>query len=168
MEEGGIWLEALYRKEAPRLLRSLARRVASKEDARDLVQESFARLAHLAGSQLRRLAEPEAYLGAVARNLMRDRAREAARQGAHLHIVPDAEAVPAHDQQRQLEDRDMLNRLEAAINRLKPKTRDIFVAHRVHGLSYAEIAKRTGLTTKGVEKQMAKAIAQIGRLMIRS
>jgi len=167
-EHNGPALEALYRKEAPRLLRSLARRMANKDEAQDLVQESFARLARMAASQWRRLAEPEAYLGEVARNLLRDRAREAGRQGARLHLVLDPDDAPFHDQQRQLEDRDMLNRLDAAIHRLKPKTRDIFIAHRVHGFSYEEIAKRTGLSTKGVEKQMAKAIAHIGRLMIRS
>ena len=59
----------------------------------------------------------------------------------------------------------MLNRLEAAILRLSPRTRDIFVAHRVHGMSYAEIAERTGLSRKRVEKHMAKAIVQIGRMM---
>ena len=50
---------------------------------------------------------------------------------------------------------------------LKPKTRAIFLAHRVHGLSYAEIANRTGLSVKGVEKQMSKAIAHLDRMLER-
>jgi RNA polymerase sigma-70 factor (ECF subfamily) len=62
----------------------------------------------------------------------------------------------------------MLTRLEAAMLKLRPKTREIFMAHRVHGLSYAEIAERTGLSVKGVEKQMSKAIAHIDRMLDRN
>ena len=47
--------------------------------------------------------------------------------------------------------------------KLRPITREIFMAHRLDGLSYAEIADRTGLSVKGVEKHMSKAIAQVTR-----
>ena len=57
----------------------------------------------------------------------------------------------------------MLRRLERAMLRLRPKTREIFLAHRLDGYSYTEIAARTGLSVKGVEKQMSKAIAQLDR-----
>ena len=71
------------------------------------------------------------------------------------------------DQQRLLESRDMLRRVEAAVLRLRPKTREIFMAHRIEGLSYAEIAERHGMTVKGVEKQMSKAIAALDRMLDR-
>jgi RNA polymerase sigma factor (sigma-70 family) len=162
-----ICLETLYRKESPRLIRMLARRVASRDEAQDLVQEAFARLARLGAGESRHIEQPEAYLGQVARNLLRGRARAEARRAPHLHVVADENRIAGHCQQSHLEHRDMLARLEQVILRLKPKTRAIFLAHRVHGMSYAEIAKRTGLSQKGVEKQMAKAIAQVGRLMDR-
>ena len=66
-----------------------------------------------------------------------------------------------------LETRDMLRRVETAVLRLRPRTREIFMAHRIEGLSYAEIAQRTGLTVKGVEKQMSKAIATLDRMLER-
>lgn len=66
-----------------------------------------------------------------------------------------------------LESRDTLRRLEFAISKLKPKTRAIFLAHRLDGLSYNEIAELTGLSVKGIEKQMSKAIAKIDRLLDR-
>jgi RNA polymerase sigma-70 factor (ECF subfamily) len=72
------------------------------------------------------------------------------------------------DQVAVLESRDTLRRLELAMKKLKPKTRDIFMAHRIEGLSYAEIAARTNLSVKGVEKQMSKAIAKIDRLLDRN
>jgi RNA polymerase sigma-70 factor (ECF subfamily) len=56
------------------------------------------------------------------------------------------------DQVSALESRDMLRRLEDAVGKLKPKTREIFLARRIHELTYAEIAMRTGLGVKRVEK----------------
>jgi RNA polymerase sigma-70 factor (ECF subfamily) len=162
LPDDGFCLETLYRKESPRLLRRLARTVRSREEAQDLMQEIFARLARLRGPE-RAPERPEAYLGQVTKNVLRDRARASIRRPPHLHVVADENSLAGVDQQRHLEHRDMLKRLEQVILRLKPKTRAIFVAHRVHGMSYAEIAERTGLSRKGVEKQMANA--QIGRLM---
>ena len=57
----------------------------------------------------------------------------------------------------------MLSRVEAAMLQLKPRTREIFMACRVDGLSYAEISKRTGLSFKVIEKEMARALAHLHR-----
>jgi RNA polymerase sigma factor (sigma-70 family) len=162
---GSTALDILYREESPRLLRSLARRTASADEARDLVQEIFCRLARLGSGGLQWVDRPQAYLSRMAANLLRDRAKIASRQMLHRHVPADEELLPGTDQQRLLEARDTLRRVEAAVLRLHPKTREIFMAHRVEGLSYAEIAQRTGLSVKGVEKQMSKAIAAIDRTL---
>jgi RNA polymerase sigma factor (sigma-70 family) len=160
-------LAELYRSESPRLVRILSRQTRNSEDAHDLVQDVFFRLARM-GGQGALLERPQAYLRRIAANLLKDRAKMATRRSVALHVVADEEALPGLDQQKLLESRDMLKRLEAAITRLKPKTREIFVAHRVEGLTYAEIAERTGLSVKGVEKQMSKALLQLDRLLDRS
>ena len=59
--------------------------------------------------------------------------------------------------------RDELARVERAISKLTPRTRDIFLMHRFEGLSYEEIGAEMGMTAKGVEKQMAKALIAIRR-----
>lgn len=165
--DGHAALDALYREESPRLLKSLARRTASPEEARDLVQEIFCRLARLGADRLQRVDRPQAYLSRMAANLLRDRAKRSSRHELDRHVPADDAALPGPDQQRLLETRDMLLRVEAAVLRLRPRTREIFMAHRVEGLSYAEIAQRTGLSVKGVEKQMSKAIAAIDRMLER-
>lgn len=159
--------EALYRDQSPRLLRALARRTTSREEAGDLVQEIFCRIARLGTARLRELERPHAYLNRMAGNLLHDRARRQARQGPPIDGA-DLDLFAGPDQQRLLEARDMLERVEAAMLRLRPKTREIFMAHRIEGLSYAEIAQRTGLSVKGVEKQMSKAIAALDRLLERT
>ena len=160
-------LETLYREESPRLLRSLTRKTSSREDALDLVHEIFCRIARLRAGGSLRLERPQAYLSRIATNLLRDRAKQASRHDAASHVPADEGTLAGIDQQQLLESRDMLRHVEAAMLKLRPKTREIFVAHRIDGLSYAEIAELTGLSIKGVEKQMSKAIAQIDRLLDR-
>ena len=46
---------------------------------------------------------------------------------------------------------------------LNPKTREIFLAKRLDGMSYAEISQRTGLSVKGIEKHMNKALKLLDR-----
>lgn len=162
-----LCIEALYRSESRRLLSSIARRTASRDEARDLVHDIFCRILRVGADGTLSLDRPQAYLGRMATNLLRDRARRAARHQSHDHVVADETLIPGTDQQRLLESRDMLMRVEAAMLKLRPKTREIFMAHRIEGLTYAEIAERTGLSIKGVEKQMSKAIAQIDRLLDR-
>ena len=162
----GAALEAIYRQHSPRLLRRFARN-AGGDEARDLLQETFFRLARLGSERVQSVQKTEAYLSRIAGNLLRDRAKAARRRSAALHEPLDESRMCGHDQQRLLEQRDLLNRLEQAMLKLKPKTREIFMAHRLDGLSYAEIAERTGLSVKGVEKQMCKAIAQLDHMLHR-
>lgn len=167
VQDAPVCLDRLYREQSPRLLRSLVRRTSDREEARDLVHEIFCRIARLGAEGTLHLQRPQAYLGRMATNLLRDRAKRGERHMPGNHVPADEEVLAGPDQQRLLESRDMLARIEAAMLRLRPKTREIFVAHRIEGLSYAEIAERTGLSVKGVEKQMSKAIASIDRILDR-
>jgi RNA polymerase sigma factor (sigma-70 family) len=160
-------IEALYRQEATGLARIIARRTNDPDQARDIVHEAFLRIAHVSRKSTL-LDRPQAYLRRIAANLLKDRHRMEVRRSTSLHVVADDSVLPSVDPHRQLECRDMLRRVDAAMLRLPDKTRQIFVAHRIEGLSYAEIAERTGLTVKGVEKQMSKALVALDRLVARS
>lgn len=153
---------SLYRSEGPRLLRFFRRRVGH-EEANDLVQESFSRLLRLDG--LAALLQPEAYLKRIGQNLLRDRARFSVRRSELLHVPVDEDALAGTDQYRLLETRDLLDRLERSMLELPQQTREIFMAHRLDGLTYGEIADRTGLTVKQVEKRLARAMVEINRAL---
>jgi RNA polymerase sigma-70 factor (ECF subfamily) len=62
-------------------------------------------------------------------------------------------------------DADLLRRLEEAVASMPRKQREIFLAHRLDEMSYAEIARRTGLTVRQVERQMARAITKLCKQM---
>jgi RNA polymerase sigma factor (sigma-70 family) len=159
-------VQELYRNHSSWLIRQLTRKTGCRELARELANETFLKLLRMAPANLGRIEQPQAYLRLVSTNLLRDWGRTKALQG-RSQIGPELATDQELDQVAALESRDMLRRLEQAVSKLKPKTRDIFLAHRIHGFTYAEIAERTGLSVKGVEKQMSKAIAKIDRLLDR-
>jgi len=157
-------LDALYRVHAPRLLRFFSRRSGSDE-ALDLVHETFERLARRDDDPGSAVDRPEAYLSRIAGNLLRDRAKFAARRSAAFHVSIDEVPLAGRDPHDQLEARDMINRLETAMERLRPRTREIFMACRLDGYSHAEVAERIGMSVRGVRKQMSRAIAEIERAL---
>jgi RNA polymerase sigma-70 factor (ECF subfamily) len=156
-------IDQLYRDERSSLVRFFARNRSAAHEAEDLTQEVFLRIARLDdGAAL--ITRPASYLRQIGRNLLTDRARSAEQR----HMAPDAQlkhAISDIDELGRLEARDSLRRLEAAMLRLKPRSRDIFLARRLDGMTYVEIAEQTGLSVKRVEKIMSKTIGQLTRLM---
>uniref|UniRef100_B0T9D2 RNA polymerase, sigma-24 subunit, ECF subfamily n=1 Tax=Caulobacter sp. (strain K31) TaxID=366602 RepID=B0T9D2_CAUSK len=159
-------LDGLFRIEGPQLLRYFARRLGP-EDAKDLAQETFLRFASLAAPQA--LDNPAAYLQRIARNLLRDRAKNAtaARERTHLTLEPELHAANDGDPHQALVARQTLERYEAALMKLKPKTREIYLRHRLDGVSYELIAQEWNMSVSGIEKQMMKAMAHIDRHLSR-
>lgn len=154
-------MDALYRGQAPRLFRLFRR--SRHIDAHDLVQEAFIRLTVRQRSTDEAIADPAAYLTTIATNLLRDRARSASASAEAWHLPYDDEAHGGDDPHRLLDDRDALARLNVAVGRLNRRTRQVFLLHRVEGLTYAEIAGEVGMSVKGVKKQMAKALMLLRR-----
>jgi RNA polymerase sigma-70 factor (ECF subfamily) len=156
-------LEAIYDAHQPQLARFLRRR-ANPQDIGDLVQECFHRLAAGKTDFLSRIEKPGAYLARVARNLLTERAKADQRhfRSVHHEFLDAENAGP--DPHAALEARDLMRRVEERLARLKPKTRDIFLMHRFEGMTYEEIAAATGMSEKGVEKQIAKAMTAILRV----
>lgn len=56
-----------------------------------------------------------------------------------------------------------LQRMERALRKLPRRQREIFLAVRLDDLGYAEIAERTGLSVRDVERELAKALANFSR-----
>lgn len=163
-----LYVEALVRRTAPALERFLARRTGSADEAQDLAQEAWLRLWR--SGRASALDNVEAFVQSIAANLLRDRARRRAARHADLHLSLAAAAdvaSPAPDPAQALETKQALARYQAAVDRLRPKTRAVFLAHRLDGLSYAEIAAQLGLSVSAIEKHMMKAILHIDRAAAR-
>lgn len=57
-----------------------------------------------------------------------------------------------------LTDPEIIERLEAGLQRMPKLRREIFLAVRVDDLSYPEIAERTGLSVEQVERYFAQSM----------
>jgi len=150
----GDWREPFARVKA-----ALLRRGRSDQDADDLVQEAWLRLACYEENQS--VEKPEAFLMRVALNLSVDLQRSRTTRGDEVmlddvvlvDIAPSAEAV--------LLAKERTARLSACLTRLSEQTRNIFLAHRVEGLTYRVIAARHAVSVSTVEKHVAKALSQL-------
>jgi RNA polymerase sigma-70 factor (ECF subfamily) len=154
-------LDLLYRNHAPALTRRLRRRVGCGEEASDLVHEAFARL--MRSGALQRLREPEAFLGRVVRNLLIDRSRRLAGKSIHLPIEDSPDIPVRADQADAIEVEQMRDRYRQIVASMPPRTREVFLLHRVDELGYKEIAARLGISVRTVEWHIAEAITRISR-----
>jgi RNA polymerase sigma-70 factor (ECF subfamily) len=153
-------LEAVYRVEAPRLMRLLKRRIWVEEDRSDIVHEAFARLAASTSGAAR--SNPGAYLQGIVRHLLADRVRRWARarslEGMVIPLV--AEPLGPHGA---AEVNQMRDQYRAAVDALPPKTREVYLLHRADELEYKVIASRLGISVRTVEWHVAQAIVRIGK-----
>ena len=138
-----------------RVRAALMRRGRSEHDADDLVQEAWIRLACYEGDGP--VEQPDAFLMRIALNLSTDAHRARMNHGEEilleevelLDLGPTTEAVVLG--------RERMARMILCLSRLSDKSRDIFLAHRVDGMTYREIAEHHGLSITTVEKHIAKA-----------
>jgi RNA polymerase sigma-70 factor (ECF subfamily) len=130
------------------------RRGRTEHDADDLVQESWVRLAQYARQQP--VARPEAFLMRTALNLLVDAHRIRVSHGEEVLLEEVVLVDPMPDPEATLLARERMTRLSVCLGRLSDKTREIFLAHRVDGMTCQEIARREQLTVSTVEKHVAK------------
>lgn len=146
-----------------RVRAALMRRGRTRHDADDLVQEAWVRLACYERQQV--VDEPEAFLMRAALNLSIDEHRAHRNRGEAL-LLDDLELVDTTPSaENVLLARERIARLSECLASLDPRTRRIFLAHRVDGLSYAEIAKENQLSVSAIEKHIAKATLIIAQAM---
>ena len=146
-----------------RVRSALMRRGRTEHDADDLVQEAWIRLACYERDQP--VAQPEAFLMRAALNLSIDAHRTRANHGEEV-LLEDVVLVDANPSaEAVLLARERMARLSVGLGHLNDRTRAIFLAHRVQGMSYQHIARLHGLSVSAVEKHIAKATLLLTRFM---
>lgn len=128
-------------------------------EAEDVVQCAFARSADALESG--KLDNARAFLYKAVYNasvdvMRRNRVRESYAQSVQL--TPDQE-VDHIDPERVAASHQFLGMINRALWAMPGKRRRLLVMNRVDGLSYAEIARREGLSETVVRKHVAKALA---------
>jgi RNA polymerase sigma factor (sigma-70 family) len=158
------FLAALFNRYREALLRHVGRMVRSREDAADLVQDTYVRVMDRI-SVARFDAAARAYLFQTATNLARDYyRRQRFRAHAPLDDVPD-EGPASHDPAPEdLVAADQLTAtLRVAIAQMPEDARNVFLLARSRQMAYGEIARHLGLGQRTVERRMAEAMAYLSR-----
>jgi RNA polymerase sigma factor (sigma-70 family) len=154
-------LEDLYRERRGEL-HAVASRAGGGEAA-DLVQEACLKIVE--ASRQGEIRSPMHMLFRIARNAVTDRLRARGR-AARLFQPPPANLDAADDRpdvEHAMIVSERLRRALAVIDAMPPKRREVFLLHRLEGLSYSQIARRSGVSIKTVEKHMSAAMAQLSR-----
>ena len=140
----------------------LGARVGCRENAADLVQDTFMRL--LKARQVSPLKEPRAYLSSIARGLMIDQFRRRALEKAYLESLACLPEQAAPSEEQRLLILDTLERLDRALHTLTPRARQAFLLAQLDGLTLPQIALRLGVSRATVERDLAKALGVCYRL----
>jgi RNA polymerase sigma factor (sigma-70 family) len=142
-----------------RLRRFVRARLSSRQDAEDVIQDAYLRVLRYSAENV--VESRERLLFSAARNLAVDsrRRRKAREKTAVEFSVLAPVDWPASDEV--VDAKQRLAHVEAAIASLPARCREVFLMHRIEGLSYCEIAARAGISVSAVEKHIARACLQI-------
>jgi RNA polymerase sigma-70 factor (ECF subfamily) len=143
-----------------RLYRAAWALSGSREDAEDLVQETFARL--LARPRFLRREDDLAYLLRALRNTFVSQKRAESRR-LRTGPLPDQLDLVADPQARQPDAALEAGELYAAVAALSDDFRDVLVAVDVAGLSYKETARALRIREGTVMSRLYRARQQIVR-----
>lgn len=150
------------------LMSCVQRRVRPPVDPADIVQETWARA--MPAIESGRVENVQAYLYGVARKLSAEAMRQHGRWSRWL--VQDADVAEIADTGPSAEahviGRDELARLNAAMELLPPRCREIFALRHVEMLEKSEIAARLDINIKQVERQLRIALVSCARTLGRN
>jgi RNA polymerase sigma factor (sigma-70 family) len=162
------FVERLFAEHRNALQAFFYRRIKTKHDAADLVQEVYLRILRVKDSDA--IRNPEGYLYTVASNLVYEHSvldrRHATSIDPDQPLVESELARPAgFEELFDMETRVV--RLREVLAQLPPKCRATVHLKYQHGLSYQEIAERLGVSPHMVQKYLGMALAHCRRRMAR-
>jgi len=148
-------LQLLCETHSEWLCQWLRRQLGHGDEASDFAHDTFLRVLRNP-EEVRTLRQPRAYLTTIARGLLNDHWRRRSLERAWLQAVaaipPEMEASP----EMLLGVQQALQQLDRMLADLAPQAREVFVLSQMEGLTYAEIAVRTGLSDRTVKRYMAQ------------
>lgn len=152
-------LDDIYRHRSGPLRRVAGR--AGDDEALDLVHDAVVKT--LEAGRKAEILDPLGFVFRVTRNALFDRFRSKARRsrvvefGLEDHSAQDMTPGP----ERSTIASERLKQALAFIDTMPPRRREAFLLCRVEELTYAEAARRMGVTVHAIEKHMTAAMVQL-------
>ena len=156
-------IAASVQRERGRLLAFIRRRIDDAAEAEDVLQDALYELV-LAYRIMQPVEQAGAWLTRVARNRIIDRFRSNRPEpladqedGAFEDLLPAEEDGPESAVMRGL----LLEEIEAALAELPREQREVFLAHEIDGLSFKELAARSGVTVNTLLSRKRYAVLHL-------
>ncbi|MSU23479.1 MAG: RNA polymerase sigma factor [Opitutus sp.] len=149
---------SLYRATLAPLRRYLARLLGNRSDAQDVAHDAYARVYRTMEKEA--VGRPEGLLFTTARRLAINQLKRRDHspvQSAESNII-ELSPAQAPGIERVVMARQEWAATEAAIARLPPGCRAVFLLCKFDGLTHPAAAARLGISPKTVEKQHARAL----------
>ncbi len=149
-----------WKRACSSLMGALRHRGCSAQDAEDLIQEACLKL--LRYEQQHEVARPDAFLMRAALNLAIDAQRTRRNHGWPVEldeVMLDEllHADPGQSAEAIVLARERIQQVSRCLARLKPRTRDIYLAHRLQEKTYAEIADEDNVPKYRVQQAICYA-----------
>jgi RNA polymerase sigma factor (sigma-70 family) len=153
MERQDERLTEAIARDASRLKRFIRSRVYDPGDAEDILQEVFYELT-VAYRMMQPIDEVSAWLFRVARNRITDLFRKRSREAERPEVADDGESLedllpsPQAGPEAAFARRVLVEEMAEALDELPAEHREAFIAHEFEGVSFKELAERTGVNVK--------------------
>ncbi len=150
----------IFNTHRPAITRFLKRTLTSSEEVADALQEIYLRLSRLPDVAALEKS-PRAYMFRIATNLVHDDVRKKYTRHARQHFVYEEEELEGESPtpEDQVSQNQQLALLKAACDRLDPQERRVFFLHRIHELTYQQIAKETGVSARTVRRWVVQTLS---------
>jgi RNA polymerase sigma factor (sigma-70 family) len=143
------------------LKNQLTRRGRAWEDAEDLIQEGIMRVYEYRGRG-GEVREPEAVLVRTVSRLAINQRRDSHSELYTRRVLEDLPLVdPGLRPDERVDIEQRLKQVMQVLESVPPRTREIFLLHRLAGSGQEEIARQFGITVSAVEKHVARAVAAL-------
>jgi RNA polymerase sigma factor (sigma-70 family) len=152
-------LAEICRNHNAALVRFLAVRTGSVEDAREIVQEAYAKV--LALDRPGTISLLAGYLWRTAVNLAMDRWRERAHRERFARSTRPLERREEKSAESTVESQERLTIVERAIGNLPPRCLQAFVLHVLKGLTSPEVGREMGISEQMARKHVARALEYV-------
>ncbi|HEX8010683.1 MAG TPA: RNA polymerase sigma factor [Casimicrobiaceae bacterium] len=159
--------DSLYARHKGGVYRYLLRQCRPASSADELFQDVWMNLIRARASYAP-TAKFTTWLYTLAHNRLTDHYRASGRlmlvsadDEAHQELIGSIPAAAGDGPERRAENRELSERLRAALDALPPAQRDAFLLQQEGGLSLAEIAELTGVGAETVKSRLRYAVGKL-------
>ncbi len=152
----------LYDDASPELQRLLQRKLGSRAEAEEVMHDAFEKMLKLAERE--HISDLRRYFFTMANNMALNALQHRKVEARYLETQVDTDEAgrtSALDPSRILQAGEQLRHVQEALSALPERTRHVFLLQRADGYSYSEIARQLGISKKGVEYHMKRAVTAV-------